>query len=537
MTSLAVTSLRSKITCTSKLFHKNLRSICASSNLIRQQQQFSSNVRCYSSSEGDETGSGSKKSKRKERDDDEDNDEDDEGMDELYKKYDLLKDLDTRQELKNVMQPKQIVEELNRHIVGQNDAKRAVAIALRNRWRRHQLPDNLKNEVLPKNILMIGPTGSGKTEVARRMAKIVNAPFIKVEATKFTEVGFHGKDVDTIIKDLVDIAIQQTRVKLKEILKEKVQKIVEERILNILLGNKEGSTRESFAKLLRSGELDDREIEIEIPDRPPQRGGFPGFMGGGDNVMVAPFDVSGLVYRLENMFGRKSKTRRMKIGKCKPLLEDIELDRMLNMDIVVKEAIRAVEQDGVVVIDEVDKICTSYSDSHDASAEGVQRDLLPLIEGTTITTKYGNVKTDHILFIASGAFHSVKPADMLAELQGRLPIRVELKALTEADLYRILTEPENNLLRQNIELMKTEKVTLQFEDAAIREIAAVAAELNSTVENIGARRLITVVEKLLEEVSFNAPEMADQTVVMKKEDVRKYVGELIKKSDLSKFVL
>jgi len=438
--------------------------------------------------------------------------------------------------LSDAMKPKQIVEELNRHIVGQNDAKRAVAIALRNRWRRQQLPEALKNEVLPKNMLMIGPTGVGKTEIARRMAKLADAPFIKVEATKYTEVGFHGRDVDTIIKDLVDAAVQQTKDKLKKRLKAKIQQVVDERILDALLGrNSTAQSREAFAAMLSSGELDEREIEIEIPSKPRSPASFQASNYGNEAIVA---DLGGLFSHLERVMGKRGgKKRKMKIGKCKSLLEDAELEKAVSMDVVIKEAMRSVEQEGVVFIDEVDKICSSYHDSRDASAEGVQRDLLPIIEGTTISTKYGNINTDHILFIASGAFHSVKPADMLAELQGRLPIRVELKGLTEQDFYRILTEPENNLLKQNIALLNTENVKLEFSDEAVREIAAVAAEVNTTVENIGARRLITVVEKLLEEVSFNASEMKDQTVKIEKEDVRKTVGVLLKSDNLSKFVL
>jgi ATP-dependent HslUV protease ATP-binding subunit HslU len=430
----------------------------------------------------------------------------------------------------SALTPSQVVDELNRFIVGQTEAKKAVAIALRNRWRRHRLSDELKEEVLPKNILMIGPTGVGKTEIARRLAKLCQAPFIKVEATKFTEVGFHGRDVDQIIRDLMDIGITHTKTKLKEKYKDEAAKRVEEIILDHLVGKADPAGRETYRGLLRNKELEEREIEVELPEKQAKPA-----IGGHINENIMQFQEM-----IQSMMSRSSRVslRKVKIKNARSTLEDAELDKMLNNDQVVKEAIRAVEEDGIVFIDEIDKICTGAKDyGHDASAEGVQRDLLPLIEGTVINTKYGNIKTDHILFIASGAFHSVKPADMLAELQGRLPIRVELKGLTEEDLVRILKEPEHNILKQNIELLKTEDVDLYFSEESIKELASVGAEINSTIENIGARRLLTVVEKVLEDISFNAPNLKGQRVEITKQLIREKVGDLLKKADLSKFVL
>lgn len=425
--------------------------------------------------------------------------------------------------------PAEVVKQLNRFIVGQNDAKRAVAIAMRNRWRRHKLPTALRNEILPKNILMIGATGVGKTEIARRLAKLSDAPFLKVEATKFTEVGFHGRDVDQIIRDLIDVAITQTKTNTRQRNKERVQKLTEDYLLACLVGDGSEVVRSKYREMLRSGELDDRVIDVELPDKPPQRlSTLGGSLGEG----------IGQIQDLFSMISRPSKKRTMKVKDARPLIEDNEAEKSMNMEAITREAIRAVEQDGIVVIDEIDKICsTDKSRGHDASAEGVQRDLLPLIEGTTVSTKYGNVNTDHILFIASGAFHSSKPSDMLAELQGRLPIRVELQGLTEDDMHRILTEPESNILKQNIALLSTEGVELEFNQESIREIARVATELNTTVENIGARRLLTVVEKILEEVSFNASSMSGQSVIVTPQMVQETVGALMKKTDLSKFVL
>jgi len=433
------------------------------------------------------------------------------------------------------MKPLEVVQQLDRFIVGQSDAKRAVAIALRNRWRRLQLPEEFREEVIPKNILMVGPTGCGKTEIARRLAKLAQAPFIKVEATKFTEVGFHGRDVDMIIRDLVDIALVQTRTRMRSKIMKELKTAVEDRILDALTGAEEDAqdlSRETFRQLLRDGELDDHWVELDLPDaKKPEnmQSQFP-------NELVIKVDPS-----LLSSGKRRAEKRRLKVGECKPLLEEAECDKLINNDLVTKEALESVNQNGIVFLDEIDKICqNNHGSGTDASAEGVQRDLLPLIEGCTISTKHGNVNTDHILFIASGAFHHVKPSEMLPELQGRLPIRVELQGLARGDLLRILTEPETNICRQQIELMSTENLRLQFDDDAVGEIAGMAAEINATVENIGARRLHTVMERLVEDISFNAPEMVangEIEVTVTAQMVAEKVGSMLKQADLSKFIL
>ena len=431
--------------------------------------------------------------------------------------------------------PREIVSELDRYIVGQNDAKRAVAIALRNRWRRQQLSDDLREEVLPKNILMIGPTGVGKTEIARRLARLADAPFLKVEATKFTEVGYVGRDVESIIRDLIEIAIHLTRERMRKEVVAKAEIAAEERVLDALVGeNASKDTRQKFRTMLRQGELDDREIEVDVQDA---GGGMPTMeipgMPGAQMGMINLNDMLG------KAFGGATKTKKMNVGDSYDVLVAEEGDKLLDDDLVVKTAIESVEQNGIVFLDEIDKICVR-SDGRggaDVSREGVQRDLLPLIEGTTVATKHGTVKTDHILFIASGAFHLSKPADLLPELQGRLPIRVELKALTDEDFRRILTEPETNLIRQYTALMGTGELTLEFTDDAIDTLAMLAAEVNRTVENIGARRLQTVMERLLEDISFSASDRSGETVKIDSEFVRENVADLAKDADLSKFIL
>ena len=431
--------------------------------------------------------------------------------------------------------PREIVSELDRFIIGQDDAKRAVAIALRNRWRRQRLPDALKEEVLPKNILMVGPTGVGKTEIARRLAKFAQAPFLKVEATKFTEVGYVWRDVESIIRDLVEIAIHMNRERLRKQVTAKAELAAEDRVLDALVGDTASpGTRDSFRTKLRNGDLNDKEIEIELSETGSS--GMPTMdipgMPGAQVGMVNLNDMLG------GMLGSRTKTKKLTVQDSYEVLIREEADKLLDEDTVVREAIEAVENNGIVFLDEIDKITTrSENRGGDVSREGVQRDLLPLIEGTTVATKHGTVKTDHILFIASGAFNLAKPSDLLPELQGRLPIRVELKALTKDDFVRILTETEASLIKQYIALMGTENVTLDFEDDAIVAIAEVSAEINSNVENIGARRLHTVLEKLLEDISFTATDRGGETVQISAALVQSQVGDLAKKGDLSKFIL
>lgn len=429
--------------------------------------------------------------------------------------------------------PREIVSELDRHIVGQAEAKRAVAIALRNRWRRQQLPEDLRDEVLPKNILMIGPTGVGKTEISRRLAKLANAPFLKVEATKFTEVGYVGRDVEQIVRDLLEVAIGQTREKLRREVRAKAELNAENRVLDALVGETASKdTREKFRAKLRAGELDDKEIEIQVADNTNPLGNMdvPGMPGG--------VGVLNLGDMLGKAFGQRTKPKRITVRDSHNTLLAEESDKLLDQESVVQEAIRVTENAGIVFIDEIDKICArSERQGADVSREGVQRDLLPLIEGTTVSTKHGAVKTDHILFIASGAFHIAKPSDLLPELQGRLPIRVELKALSREDFERILTEPESSLIRQYVALMGTEGVTLDFTADGIAEIAKVAAEVNTTVENIGARRLHTILERVLDEISFTASDRAGQTLTVDAAYVAKNVGALAANTDLSKFIL
>ena len=432
--------------------------------------------------------------------------------------------------------PREIVSELDRFIVGQDDAKRAVAIALRNRWRRQQLPEALREEILPKNILMIGPTGVGKTEIARRLARLAQAPFLKVEATKFTEVGYVGRDVESIVRDIVEISIHLTRERRRKEVQAQAHGAAEDRVVDALVGKTASSdTREKFRKLLRDGKLDDREIELELEDT----GGLslptmdiPG-MPGAQMGMINLGDIFG-----KALGGGRTRTRKMKVAESYEALIAEESDKLLDDESLTRDAIHAVEQNGIVFIDEVDKIC-ARSDrlGADVSREGVQRDLLPLIEGTTVATKHGAVKTDHILFVASGAFHLAKPADLLPELQGRLPIRVELDALTREDFRRILTEPEASLITQYKALMGTEDLTLDFTDDAVDALAELAADINAQVENIGARRLHTVLEKLLEEISFTASDRGGETVTIDAGEVHDRVGELAKSADLSRFIL
>ena len=429
--------------------------------------------------------------------------------------------------------PREIVAELDRHIVGQNGAKRAVAIALRNRWRRKQAPDAIRSEITPKNILMIGPTGVGKTEVSRRLARLANAPFLKVEATKFTEVGYVGRDVEQIIRDLVESAISMIREQKREGVSAQAQDAAEERLLDALVGeDAQSSTREVFRGKLRAGDLDDKPVDLDIADsgNPMQMMDIPG--QGGSMGMINLSDMLG-----KAMGGRTKRVRTTVKEAYKPLIEE-ESDRLLDEDAIVREAVSSVEEDGIVFLDEIDKVAAKQGrGGADVSREGVQRDLLPLIEGTTVSTKRGAVKTDHILFIASGAFHVSKPSDLLPELQGRLPIRFELDALTRDDLRRILVEPEASLIRQYQALMEAEGVTLEFEDAAIDRLADLAEAVNSSVENIGARRLQTVLERLLDEISFDAPDKKGETITITPDYVNERVESLAGNADLSKFIL
>ena len=433
------------------------------------------------------------------------------------------------------LSPREIVYELDRFIIGQSDAKKSVAIALRNRWRRQQLPEDLRDEVLPKNILMIGPTGVGKTEISRRLAKLAHAPFLKVEATKFTEVGYVGRDVEQIIRDLMEIALNMVREDQRKQVVAKAELAAEERVLDALVGEKASpDTRQKFRKMLREGELDDKEIELELADT--------------GNSGMPTFDIPGMpgaqmgMLNLNDMLGKlggpRTKPRKMQVKDSHKLLIEEESDKLLDEDSVVRDAIKLVENNGIVFLDEIDKICArSDRQGADISREGVQRDLLPLIEGTIVSTKYGTVRTDHILFVASGAFHIAKPSDLLPELQGRLPIRVELRALTKEDFKRILTEPEASLIKQYVALMETEEVHLNFTDDAIEAIATISADVNAAVENIGARRLHTVLERVLEDISFHASDKGGTVVNIDADYVEEHLGELATNMDLSKFIL
>ena len=430
--------------------------------------------------------------------------------------------------------PREIVSELDRFIIGQNDAKRAVAVALRSRWRRKQLGDDLRDEVYPKNILMIGPTGVGKTEISRRLAKLARAPFIKIEATKFTEVGYVGRDVEQIIRDLIETAINDTRDYMREDVTAKAREAAEERVITAVAGeDARDATRDMFRKKLKSGDLDNTIIDLELADTSNPLGGFevPGQPGGGMGGMMNLGEIFG------KMGGRTTRKKMTVADSYETLVAD-EADKLLDDDAVIKIAIEAVEQNGIVFLDEIDKVCArADARGADVSREGVQRDLLPLIEGTTVSTKHGPIKTDHILFIASGAFHVAKPSDLLPELQGRLPIRVELRALTEKDFIRILTETDNALTLQYTALMATEDVIVTFADDGIKALAKIAAEVNEAVENIGARRLYTVIERVFEDLSFNAPDQAGQSVTIDAEFVEEHLGALARSTDISRYVL
>jgi ATP-dependent HslUV protease ATP-binding subunit HslU len=428
--------------------------------------------------------------------------------------------------------PREIVSELDRYVIGQKDAKKAVAIALRNRWRRQELPPELKEEVLPKNILMVGPTGVGKTEISRRLSKLAEAPFIKVEATKFTEVGYVGKDVEQIIRDLIEIAIALIKDKKRKEVEAKSQLASEERVLDALVGNNATpATRESFRKRLRAGDLDNTIIEISVQENPSMPSfEIPGMQGGVGMISIGDILSKGM--------GAKKKKKKMTVKESYEYLIQEESDKLIDQDQIIKEAKFSVENNGIVFLDEIDKVSArSERSGTDVSREGVQRDLLPLIEGTTVNTKHGPIKTDHILFIASGAFQLAKPSDLLPELQGRLPIRVELQPLTKEDFIKILKEPDNSLIKQYVGLMKTENVELQFTDDGIETLADISTHINSTIENIGARRLHTIIEKVLEDISFTAPDKSGEKVIVDKQFVEKNIGNIIKDKDLSKFIL
>ena len=448
----------------------------------------------------------------------------------------LVKDKEKVEQSKvSALSPREIVSELDRYVIGQKEAKKAVAVALRNRWRRQALSDEMKDEVLPKNILMIGPTGVGKTEISRRLSKLAEAPFIKVEATRFTEVGYVGRDVEQIIRDLVEIAIAMEREKKRKEVNAKAQLLAEDKVLDALVGNKASvATRESFRKRLRNGDLDNNQIEIEVVDTASSMPSFeiPG-MPGANVGMVNIGEILG-----KSMGNKKGKKKKMTVKESHEILVAQESDKMIEEDKIVQEAKKSTEDNGIVFLDEIDKVSARGDRvGGDVSREGVQRDLLPLIEGTTVNTKHGPIKTDHILFIASGAFQLAKPSDLLPELQGRLPIRVELSALNEKDFIRILKEPDNSLIKQYKALLKTENVDLEFKDDGIEMLAKISTEVNSSIENIGARRLHTIIEKVLDDISFNATDRAGEKIVIDKEFVQKNLGDLVKDTDLSKFIL